>query len=58
MKKTALTERVYVYCPKGVKGALIELVGEDGGSVSGYILSLIRDAIREQKKFSTRPHTR
>ncbi|HLY11249.1 MAG TPA: hypothetical protein VKW04_18250 [Planctomycetota bacterium] len=46
------TEKVSVYCPKGLKGQLLELVRKDGGTLSGYVLSLIREAVRTDKRFN------
>ncbi len=55
MKKPVRAERIYVYCPRGLKGMLLEVIDREGGSVSAWILSLIRAELRRPKNSDTRP---
>jgi hypothetical protein len=43
------TERIVVYCPRGFKAELLGLVDREGGSISAFVLSLIREAVRQDK---------
>jgi hypothetical protein len=48
------SERIEVYCPRGVKGEALEVVGQDESSLSSWVVSLIRAAIADAKKFARR----
>lgn len=46
-----MTERVTVYMPRGVRAQLERFVlDQDGGTLSGYVLHLIRSALDEERK--------
>jgi hypothetical protein len=50
MRKPVRAERIYVYCPRGLKGELLKILDREGGSLSAWILSLVRSALRDAKK--------
>lgn len=43
------TERLVVYVPLELKRQVLDLVDREGGSLSAFVLSLIREAVRQDR---------